>query len=141
MATEPQFVTTPKTAWATLTAVNATASKNHDGTGTLNTDIFEIFEAGESGGYVETVKAAALGTNAASVLRIYLNNGSANTTAANNAIIAETALPGTTITETAALAGAEILLGISIPAGYKLLAGLGTAVAAGWKITAIGADY
>lgn len=141
MAAEPQFVTTPKTAWATLTAVNATASKNHDGTGTLDTEIFEIFEAGASGGYVESVKALSLGTNTASVLRVFLNNGSTNGTAANNSLIAEAALPETTITELAASADVEILLGISIPAGYKLLACLGTAVATGWQVSALGADY
>jgi uncharacterized 2Fe-2S/4Fe-4S cluster protein (DUF4445 family) len=141
MATEPQFVTTPKTAWATLTAVNATASINHDGTGTIGSEIFEIFEAGASGGYVESVKALSLGTNTASVLRVFLNNGSTNGTAANNSLIAEAALPETAISEVAALAEVEVLLGINLPAGYKLLVCLGTAVATGWAVTALGADY
>ncbi len=141
MAAEPQFVTTPKTAWATLTAVNATASKNHDGTGTIDTEIFKVFEAGASGGYVESVKAVSLGDNVASVLRVFLNNGSANTTAANNSLYKEVALPVTAIAEATALQEVEVLLGINLPAGYKILVCLGTAVATGWAVTALGGDY
>lgn len=141
MATEPQFVETPIASWAVLTTVDATASKNHDGTGTIGSEIFEIFEAGASGGYVESVKAVSLGTNTASVLRIFINNGSTNTVATNNALYKEVALPTTAISEVAAMAEVEILLGINLPAVYKVLVCLGTAVATGWMVTALGADY
>lgn len=43
----------------------------------------------------------AIGTNTASVARIYANNGSTNGTAANNALIGQIALPATTATNTA----------------------------------------
>jgi hypothetical protein len=141
MATDPQFVETPKTSWAVLTTVDATASKNHDGSSSTAANIPAIFTAGASGGYVESVKAVSQGTNVASVLRLFVNNGSASTTATNNSLYKEVALPATTIAEAAALAEVDVLLGISLPAGYKLLACLGTAVATGWAVTAQGADY
>lgn len=141
MAVEPQFVETPIASWATLTAVDATPAKRHTGAGTLDTDIFAIFTAGTGGAYVESVKAVSLGDNVASVLRIFVNNGQANTTAANNTLYKEVALPVTAITEAAALQEVEVLLGINLPAGYKILACLGTAVATGWQVSALGADY
>ena len=141
MAVEPQFVETPIASWAVLTAVDATPAKRHTGAGTLDTDIFAIFTAGTAGGYVESIKAVSLGDNVASVLRVYINNGSANTTAANNSLIREVALPTTAISEVAPLAEVEVLLGINLPAGYRILVCLGTAVATGWAVTALGADY
>ena len=66
-------------AWQTLT----TANTAKDGTGTVAL----IFTADASnGGRVERVRAVPLGTNTASVLRIFINNGSDPTTAANNTI-------------------------------------------------------
>jgi len=141
MAVDPQFVETPNPDWAVLTAVNATATKNHDGSGTLDTDVFAILTAGASGAYVESVVGCAKGSNVPSVLRLFLNNGSANTTATNNTLIKEVGLPETTLSEVAPLPAVEVLLGISIPAGYRILACLGTAVSAGWAVTALGADY
>lgn len=137
----PAFVQVPNMDWAKLTAVDATASKRHDGTGTLDTDIFCIFTAGANGANLESVIGCSLGDNVASVLRVFVNNGSANTTAANNTLIKEVALPQTAISEVAALAEIEVLLGINIPAGHKVLVCLGTAVATGWAVTALGADY
>jgi hypothetical protein len=100
-----------------------------------------IHTAGADGSYVKGIKCVADGTNAASVLRIYLNNGSTNTTATNNQFIGQLSLPATTANNAAATAEPTYPLEMMIPAGFRLYVGLGTTVAAGWVCTAIGGDY
>lgn len=130
----PIFPLTPKASWATITAANTAK----DGTGTVNL----ICTAGAFGAYVTEVVARSLGTNVASVLRIFLNNGSTNATPANNTLLAEIALPVTTVSEVAAQdQTVELALNMAIPAGYRLYAVIGTAVAAGWAVAGVSADY
>lgn len=125
---------------ATITAANTAK----DGTGTVAT----IFTAGVDGARVERVRVRANGTNVATVLRIFINNGGATTTAANNVLYAEMTLPATTLSEVAALATQELpntvdatAFPIVLPAGYRLTATIGTAVAAGVQVSAIGSSY
>ncbi|MBE2242379.1 MAG: hypothetical protein IAE86_06475 [Burkholderiaceae bacterium] len=121
-------------AWATLTAANTAK----DGTGTTGT----IFTAdATNGGRVEKVKVRALGTNVATVLRIFINNGSSSATAANNTLFMEVTCAATTLSEVAALADIEVLLNLVLPPGYKLLVAIGTTVAAGLAVTAVGGAY
>ena len=122
-----------------------TANTAKDGTGTVET----IFTAGVDGARVERIRIRALGTNVATVLRIFINNGGANSTATNNALYAEITLASTTLSETAALLTTNEFPSIAdttafpivLPAGYKLLATVGTTIAAGVKVTAIGSTY
>lgn len=83
----------------------------------------------------------ALGTNVATVLRVFVNNGFTNATAANNTLIAELTLPSTTLSEVAAQPDYVLPLNFALPAGYKINCTLGTAIAAGVDITAIGGKY
>jgi hypothetical protein len=138
--TTPIYSKAGQIAWGTLTAANTAK----DGTGTVVT----IFTAGPDGGRVERVRAKALGTNVATVLRIFVNNGSDPTVAANNAMIAEATLAATTLSEVAALTQVEIptssdqnAFPLVLPPGYKLTATIGTAVAAGYHVLAIGGSY
>ena len=85
--------------------------------------------------------ARALGTNAATVLRVFINNGGVNTTAANNSLIGELTLPGTTLSEIAAQSDYVLPLNFVLPAGYKINITLGTAVAAGYQVSVIGGQY
>ena len=73
--------------------------------------------------------------------RVFINNGSANTTAANNALIAEQTLVATTNSEIAALSGAELPLNVPLSPGDRIFVTLGTAVAGGYTVTAFGGDY
>jgi hypothetical protein len=82
-----------------------------------------------------------LGTNVATVIRVWINNGSVTTTAANNALYLERTLGATTVSETAELADIILPLNISLPAGYRIYATFGTAVAAGFHLVAVGGDY
>lgn len=114
-----------------------TANTAKDGTGTVLT----VFTAGSEGSYVQEIRARAAGTNVASVLRVFLNNGLTNATLANNVMIAELPLPATTLTEVAALADYTINIQRAIPAGYKLNVTLGTTVAAGYFVSCFGGNY
>jgi hypothetical protein len=132
--TAPIFSDTPHAEWANgITAANTAK----DGTGTVDT----VFTAAADGSFVQKLIVRPRGTNVASVLRVFLNNGSTNATAANNVLIEEIGLPATTNSEVAAIAGMQLPLNIPIPAGYKINVTLGTAVAGGYAVTAVGGDY
>lgn len=100
-----------------------------------------VFTAGANGAFIQRLRFKAGGTNIASVMRIYLNNGSANTTATNNIFYGEISLPATTATIIAATLDLDYPLNIAIPASWRIYVGLGTAVAAGWVCTPIAGQY
>ena len=133
--TSPIFSRTQKAQWANgITAANTAK----DGTGTVDT----VFTAdATNGSYLQKLIIRPRGANVASVLRVFLNNGSTNATAANNALIAEQALAATTNSETTSIAGYELPLNLPIPPGYKINVTLGTAVSGGYAVTGIGGDY
>jgi len=118
-----------------------TANSAKDGTGTVLT----VFTAdATNGGRVEGVRARACGTNVATVLRVFINNGSANSTLANNTLYAEITCPATTASAVAALG--DVLLAapyfpLVLPPGYKINVTIGTTVAAGLQVTAFGGKY
>jgi hypothetical protein len=124
--TNPIFVIAPDLEWGAADG-NAgaagplkTANTAKDGTGTVLT----VFTA-----------------DATSVLRIFINNGSTNATIANNSLIAELNLPGTTLSETVAQPDYEKDLNIALPAGFKINVTLGTTVAAGYQVSVVGGAY
>lgn len=141
MATQPQFASTPKTSWGTVT----TANTAKDGTGTVVT----VFTAGANGSRIDKIVVRALGTNVATVMRLFVNNGSANTTAANNTLAYEQTIAATTLSETSALVDnvLDVTRGMAtepvipfLPAGYKINITIGTTVAAGLQVTVFGGD-
>ena len=120
--------------------VNGLSAANtaKDGTGTVDT----VFTSDPvNGSYAQKMIIRPRGTNVASVLRVFLNNGLTNATAANNTLIAEIGLPATTNTEVGALSGLELPLNIPLPPSDRLQVTLGTAVAGGYAVTVIGGDY
>lgn len=132
--TAPIYSIAPIVTWGTV----ATANTAKDGTGTVVT----VFTAdATNGGRVEKLKVRAAGTNVATVLRVFINNGSTNATAANNTLYTESPIAATTLSEVAALADTEISLQLALPAGYKLNITIGTTVAAGLAVTAVGGKY
>lgn len=131
--TTPIYSGNPNTAWGTV----ATANTAKDGTGTVVT----VFTAGADGGRVDYLRIRAAGTNIATVLRVFINNGSTNATPANNTLFTESTIAATTLSEVAALAETTITLGLSLDAGYKILITIGTTVAAGLAVTGVGGDY
>ena len=134
--TAPIFTLAPDVQWSPLlvSASNATTD------GTAGTT-YLIFSASAEGGFVQRVRFRALGTNVATVGRIWINNGLTSGSAANNALIDEITLNATSAAPAASLANQEVPINFAIPAGYRLFVTLGTAVAAGFDVTAIGGRY
>jgi hypothetical protein len=121
-----------------------TANTAKDGTGSA----VVIFTAGVEGARVERVRVKAAGTNVATVLRIFINNGSNAEVAANNILYTEATIAATTLSEVATLALTEFpnttdttAFPMVLPAGYKLLVTIGTSVAAGLYVSAVGSSY
>jgi hypothetical protein len=137
--TNPIFSAKGAIQWSPAILIAANTAK--DGTGTVATIFTGNNIGNNAGNFVQKLIARALGTNVATVLRVFINNGSVNTTAANNSLIAEITLPATTLSEVAAQPDFVLPFNLAIPAGYKLNATLGTAVAAGFALTAVGGEY
>lgn len=131
--TNPIYSKEPNVSWGVID----TANTAKDGTGTVVT----VFTAGTEGSRVERLKVRAKGTNVATVLRVWINNGSTNATAGNNTLFTEATIAATTLSETAALVDNEIILNLALPAGYKINITIGTSVAAGLHVTAVGGNY
>jgi hypothetical protein len=143
--TNPIFPLIPVNAWVSGPAANAatpgvTANTTKDLTsGTIYGPI-ETADAVE-GSRLDFIKVRALGTNIQTVIRIWINNGAVTTTATNNSLYLERTLSATTVSETAEQPDIILPLNISLAAGYRVYATFGTAVAAGFHLTAVGGDY
>lgn len=122
--------------WA---ASGTSANTATDGTGTVAT----VFTAdATNGGRIERVSIINLGTNVTSLLRFYVNNGSATSTPANNTLIEEVALAANTVSQVNISIPQYLLrVPIVLPPGYRLTCSLATAVAAGYQITAFAGKY
>lgn len=131
--TAPIFTLTPNISWGEV----ATANTAKDGTGTT----VLIFTAGANGSYLQKARSKAKGTNVATVLRFFLNNGSTPATAINNTLLGEMTIAATTLSEVAALAENEYTFDIPIPFGYRVYVTIGTTVAAGLHVSGLGGDY
>jgi hypothetical protein len=115
------------------------AANDYTGAGANNSLIFTADAT--NGGFIQRIRAKAGGTNVASVARFFINNGSVNTTAANNTFHGELSLPATTIIATTATIDLDYPMNFVIPAGFRIYVGLGTAVAAGWVFQPIAGKY
>lgn len=96
-----------------------------------------------NGGYVQKARfrSTPAGNTTATVLRLWINNGSTTGTATNNILYDEITLPAVTASGTAAQPSYEIPLNIALPPGYKLYATIHTGSANGWAATVIGGKY
>ena len=134
--TQPIFSIAGEAQWSSeaITAANTT-------TDLTSGTIYAIFTGGTNGSYIQRIRFRHLGTNIATVARVWINNGSTTGTAANNTLWDEITLAANTLSQTAAAINYELPLGFALPAGYVIYVTLGTAVAAGFKVTIIGGDY
>jgi hypothetical protein len=94
-----------------------------------------------NGGYIQKLRIRALGTNVATVMRIWLNNGSTIATSSNNVLYDEVSLQVSTVSQTSALSVYELPLNFALPLGYTIYVTLGTTVVAGFDVTAIAGKY
>lgn len=153
--TQPIFPLSPNI--GTMNALLTTAMTNtkaYDGTEAAGTALVLAFTAGANGARVDAMKiqfastngATASGTTAATVVRFWANNGSANTTATNNQLLGEVAVAAQTVTALATGTNPvyEFVLNKSLPAGYKIYAGITVAVGGtncALQVSATGGDY
>lgn len=134
MASTPNFTGTVQNTW---TGNLTTGTNTYDGTSGTTL----ICTAGASGAFLKSIECCAAGTNIATVLRIFLNNGSTTGTASNNALIYQQSLPATTASASAATQNISVPLNLQLKASYKVYVVIGTTVAAGWQFTAISGDF
>jgi hypothetical protein len=132
--TTPIFGLTPHTAGITT---GTAANTNKDGTGTVAT----VFTAGVNGSKIDRVFLQHMGSNTATVVRFFVNNGSSQSVAANNYLIHEEALASWSNSETTASTSTIWPANLILPAGYKLNVTIGTAIASGIMCTGEGSDY
>lgn len=153
--TSPIFALTPNVGVAGVKLTAAmTNTKALDGTEAAGTAMALVYTAGANGSrvdkvvcsYTSTAGATASGTTSATLVRIWANNGSANTTAANNILLAEVAMPAQAVTAlgTSAMPTFVVTDIPVLPNGYKIYAG--TTVAVGGtncaiQVAAFGGDY
>jgi hypothetical protein len=124
--TNPIFPLTPVCGCATLT----TAATEKDGSTATS-----LLVAGENGTRLERVVAKPIGTNVATVLRLFIVG------TGYNVIIAEQTIAAATASEEEALAEYILVLDMTIPSGATLKVALGTTVEAGIQVTVFGGDY
>jgi hypothetical protein len=132
---------TPNGAMGTATSGSYGLVTDYVGTQTNNAIIFTADAT--NGGFVQRIRFKAVGTNAAAVARIYVNNGSATTTANNNYFYGEMSLPATTASSNSATPDLDYLMNFALPPGYKILVGISSAssLASGWVPTVIAGSY
>lgn len=133
--TTPIFLKQPNVQYVS-TGVNANTAL--DGTGTVAT----AFTAdATNGSKIENVTLTHLGTNVATVVRFFVNNGASNTTATNNALVYEVTMAANTLSQTAASVPVTWAANLYLKPGYKLNVTIGFAIAAGVMVFAQGGDY
>jgi hypothetical protein len=134
---QPIFSRVGDIQWSGASASAANTTKDLT-TGTT----YSVFHADPtSGGYVQRIRFRPLGTNAATVARIWINNGSSTGVAANNILFDEVSLSATTISETSANTLVELPLNFALPPNYKIFVTLGVTASAGYAVSVIGGKY
>jgi hypothetical protein len=136
--TSPVFPLVPVISWINTGAVTANTTTDL----TAGTNYNSGFTANATNGSrVDFIRVRALGTNVATVMRVWINNGSTTGTATNNTLFFERTLAATTVSQTTELPDVIIPINVSMPVGYKFYYTFGTAVAAGYGIQVVGGDY
>jgi hypothetical protein len=124
--TSPIWSKQGRTTSATLT----TGTALYDGTSSS-----EVFAPDTNGGFCEKLMCIPLGTNVATVLRVFIKVASTYT------LLTERSLPATTASSTAGQTPIPVAINMVVDPGKKLAVTLGTTVAAGWQVTGVGGDY
>jgi hypothetical protein len=98
-----------------------------------------------NGGFVREVriKADPANNTAATVVRLWLNNGSTTNTASNSSFFTEISIGATTASASLANADFVIPINFALPAGYKIYLTIGTAPGGSgqFSATAIAGKY
>lgn len=94
-----------------------------------------------NGSYLQRLRFKSLGTNVATVARIFINNGGLQTISINNGFYGECTLPAVTASNTSGTIDVDYIMTFAIPPGFRVYAGLATTVAAGWGCMPVAGLY
>lgn len=126
---------------ANVGIINGVATANTSKDLTSGTIYLVAIADSTNGSYIDKLIVQPDGTNVATALRVWLNNGGVTGTAANNSMIKDVTMAATTNSEVAAIGNTEIVLGFAIPASWRIYVTIGTTVSAGFHVTAVGGNY
>ena len=104
MATQAQYVATPKNGVAQVSVANT----NRDGTGTLET----VYQAGTSGSRIDALQIQATATTTAGMIRFFISNDNGTT----KRLVGEVAV--TAITPSATVAAFSTIIGNGITGSF-----------------------
>jgi len=133
--TAPIFTLLPEILWNNSVSAANTTTDLTSGT------IYDVFTGGTNGSYVQKIRFRHVGTNVATVVRVWLNNGGVTTTALNNTLFDEITIAANTVSQTAASTNYELPLNFALPPSYRIYVTTGTVLAAGLDVSVIGGDY
>ncbi len=138
--TSPIFTLSPDVQFsAAMTGANVTLDI------TTGTSYLAFTADATNGGFVRdiTIKASPANNTAASVARIWINNGSTIATATNSVLYREVGVPATTATNSAPNPEIVVPMNIALPAGYKIYITWGTAAGGSgqWVACTAGGKY
>jgi hypothetical protein len=135
--TSPIYSAAGQISWTT---VLTSANTSYDATA-ANAAV--VFTAESSGSFVQRVRFKASGSATATAARVFINNGGASGSAANNVLFDEITLAATSATQTAATTVYELPINVALPADYQILVTIATAQAGGggWYASTIGGSY
>lgn len=135
--TIPIFTNVPSIASDSAAGIAANTTKD-----LTSGTIYLVYTADATdGSFVQKLRVRPKGTNVATVMRVFLNNGLTTATVANNMLYDEITLPATTNSEVAALLGYDVPMNIALPPGWRIYATFGTAVAGGYAVTTVAGNY
>lgn len=133
--TSPIFIKQPNQGFDKLVTGNTSRDLSSGTT-------YTIFTAdATNGSRLDHIKLQPLGTNVATVVRIFLNNGGAITTGTNNVLLDEVTMALTTASEVAELLSTVVPMDLLMKPGYRIVVTIGTSVSAGIAASAHGGDY
>lgn len=137
--TTPIYVKSGRIGWNTVNIL--TGNTSIVPVGTVGTNLGDLHTVGVDGEFIEKITVVPDGTNVATVMRFFVNNGGTVATAANNNLIGEIQCPATTVSQTTAQIRLALEVNQAFPPGYKIYYTIGTSVAAGFAITLWGGSY
>lgn len=117
------------------------------------TNMWQVFQADlTNGGFIQRLRVKLTHTSGAStatVLRVFICSNTSGSftagttnTSTNTTLYTEMSIPSLTATDTAGLTDFELPLNFALPAGYRILVSVGTAMSTGLlSVTAIGGKY
>ena len=137
--TTPIVVGTPQIDFGdtALTAANTAV----DGTGTVITAFTADSTNGSFIQYLKFKPAASAAATTLTCARIFINNGSDPTTAANNIFFDSITLPSTTEAINAGQPPVIIPMNLALPASYRITVVIATASANGWYVCGVGGKF